>query len=260
MNDSLRFDTGEVELAYSEWPGEGTPVLALSGISGRRAANLARWEDGHHAFAYDHRGHGDSGRMPGAYTFVNYGRDAIAFLRDVVREPAILVGHSLGAMTAIYAAANAPELVKAAFLVDPPLYAPQQALRDEAAPFATLEQQAGLPLAELLATGMPPIRAEALTRLDPGVMAAVNNQSGFEGWDTDALLDAIQCHVVLEHGDQDLGAMASVIYEGELERALSHLKDVRVLHMPGTGHMPWMGAEAEFYAELSRFIAEQRRA
>jgi pimeloyl-ACP methyl ester carboxylesterase len=259
MNDSLRFDTGDVELAYSEWPGEGPPVLALSGISGRRAAHLTRWEDGHHAFAYDHRGHGDSGRTPEAYSFVNYGRDAIVFLRGVVREPAILVGHSLGGMAAIYAAAHAPELVKAAFLVDPPLYAPEQPLRDEAGPFAIVEKQAGLPLAELLATGMPPIRAEAITRLDPGVMAAVNNQGGFEDWDTDAYLDAIQCHVVLEHGDRNIEGMASVIHEGELERALSHLKDVRVLHLPGTGHAPWMSAEAAFYAELSQFIAEQRR-
>jgi pimeloyl-ACP methyl ester carboxylesterase len=260
MNDGLRFNTGEVELAYTEWPGDGPPVVALSGISGRRAAHLARWEDGHHAFAYDHRGHGDSGRTPGTYSFVNYGRDCVAFLRGVVREPAILVGHSLGGMTAIYAAAQAPELVKAAFLVDPPLYAPEQPLRDEAGPFAAVEQQAGLPLADLLATGMEPYRAEAITRLDPGVMNAVNTQSGFEGWDTDALLDAIRCHVVLEHGDRDIEGMASVIHEGELERALSHLKDVRVLHMPGTGHAPWMSAGAEFYAELSKFIAEQRGA
>ena len=260
MNDALRFDTGEVELAYSEWPGEGPPVLALSGISGRRAAHLTRWEDGHHAFAYDHRGHGDSGRTAGVYTWLNYGRDCVAFLQGVVREPAILVGHSLGAMTAICAAANAPEFVKAAFMVDPPLYAHEQPLRDEAEPFAIAEKQAGLPLTDLLATGMPPIRAEALTRRDPGVMNAVNTQSGFVDWDTDALLEAIQCHVVLEHGDRDLEGMASVIHEGELDRALSHLKDVRMLHIPGTGHAPWLGAENEFYAELSRFIAGQRRA
>jgi pimeloyl-ACP methyl ester carboxylesterase len=258
VDDSLRFNTGEVELAYTEWPGDGPPVVAIHGISGRRAAHLTRWEDGHHAFAYDARGHGDSGRTPEAYTWPNYGRDCVAFLRGVVREPAILVGHSLGGMTAIYAAAKAPELVKAAFLVDPPLYAHEQPLRDEAGPFALVEKQAGLSLAELLATGMPPIRAEAVTRLDPGVMAAVNTRSAFPDWDTDALLRAIRCHVVLEHGDRDIEGMASVIHEGELERAVPLLKDVRVLHMPGTGHAPWMGAEAAFYAELSSFIKAQR--
>jgi hypothetical protein len=34
---------------------------------------------------------------------------------------------------------------------------------------------------------------------------------------------------------------------------------VRVLHLPGTGHAPWMSAVAAFYAELSQFITEQRR-
>jgi pimeloyl-ACP methyl ester carboxylesterase len=255
MDGLLRFDTGEVELAYTEWPGEGVPAVALHGISAHRAANLARWEDGHHAFAYDHRGHGDSGRTPGAYTFVNCGRDAVAFLRAVVREPAILVGHSLGGMAAIYAAAHAPELVKAAFLVDPPLYAPEGPLRDEAQGFAAAEKQAGLPLAELLATGMPPIRAEEITRLDPEVMGMVNDQRAFAGWDTDAYLRAIECHVLLEHGDRELG---SAIYAGEMERAVPLVKDIRVFHISGTGHIPWITREAEFYAELSRFIAEQR--
>ena len=55
MGDSLRFDTGEVELAYSEWPGDGPPVVALHGISGMRAAFLAQAMPGRHAYAYDHR-------------------------------------------------------------------------------------------------------------------------------------------------------------------------------------------------------------
>jgi len=253
MAESLRFDTGEVELAYTEWPGEGPPVVALHGISARRATYLAEAKPGRHAYAYDHRGHGDSGRTPGAYSFVNYGRDAVAFLRGVVREPALLVGHSLGGMTAIYAAAHAPDLVKAAFLVDPPLYAPEQPLRDEQEPFAAVEKQAGKPIAELLRTGMPPFRAEAMTRLDPGVMTAVLDQSGFAGWDTDAYLRAIECPVVLEHGDREHG---SVIHPGELERATPLLRNGRTLHLPGTGHLPWLTEEARFYEELRRFIEE----
>jgi pimeloyl-ACP methyl ester carboxylesterase len=63
--------------------------------------------------------------------------------------------------------------------------------------------------------------------------------------------------VTLEHGDRE-GMPPSVIYDGEVERATRLLKDVRVLHMPGTGHVPWLDAEAEFFAELSAFIAEQR--
>ena len=236
MNDGVRFDTGDVELAYTEWPGEGTPVVGLHGISGRRAAHLTRWEDGRHAFAYDARGHGDSGRLPGNYTFVGFGEDAVAFLRGVVREPAVLVGHSLGGMVAIYAAAHAPDLVKAAFLIDPPLYAPEGPLRDEAAGFAETQGLAGKTVAELLAGGMQPIRAEAISRLDGDVMRMVLDQSAFTGWDTDAYLRAIECPVVLEHGDREMG---SAIYAGELERATPFIKNGRLLHLDGTGHVPW---------------------
>lgn len=248
-----RFNTGEVELSYTEWPGDGPPVLALHGISSTRANDLARALEGRHGFAYDHRGHGESGRTPGAYTFVNYGRDAVAFLRGVVREPAVLVGHSLGGMAAICAAAHAPELVLTAFLADPPLYAPEAPLRDEREPFARVAEQAGRPVEELEREGVPPLRAEMVSRLDPAVMRMTLDGSAFEGWDTDAYLRKIQCPVLLEHGDRERG---SVIYPGEIERAMMHLRDVRVLHLAGTGHMPWIAGEADFFAELRRFIGE----
>jgi pimeloyl-ACP methyl ester carboxylesterase len=170
VNESLRFNTGEVELAYSEWPGEGPPVVALHGISASRAALLTRWEDGHHAYAYDHRGHGESARAPGTYTFLTFARDTVEFLRQVVSEPAILVGHSLGGMCAIYAAANAPEFVKAVFLVDPPLYAEGPRPEDDASSRELIEQRAGLPVSELLAMDIPRLRAEWLAQLDPNVI------------------------------------------------------------------------------------------
>lgn len=250
------FSTSEVVLAYSEWAGEGPPVVALHGISGRRAAFLTGWEDGHHSFAYDARGHGDSGRVTGGYTFVSYGEDAVAFLRGVVQTPAVLVGHSLGGMAAIYAAAHAPELVKAALLIDPPLYAPEGPLRDEREPFMATEKQAGTTIADLLATGMTPYRAEAISLLDPAVMSMVLDQRAFDGWDTDAYLRQIRSPVVLEHGDRDQG---SVIYPGELQRAAALIESVRLLHMPGTGHVPWAVDADRFNTELSSFFAEHTR-
>ena len=257
MPETHTFNTGEVELSYTEWRGESPPVLAMHGISSTRASYFAEAKPGRHAYAYDHRGHGDSGRTPNAYSFVDYGRDAVAFLRGVVREPAILVGHSLGGMTAIYAAAHAPELVRGAFLVDPPLYAPEGPLRDEAEAFAATEKQAGKPVAELIAAGVPAFRADTVAKLDPGVMTAVLDRSGFEGWDTDAYLRAMECPVVLEHGDRDAaGGMASAIYPGELERAVPLIRNCTVLHMAGTGHIPWLTQEQRFYDELRRFIDE----
>jgi pimeloyl-ACP methyl ester carboxylesterase len=112
-----------------------------------------------------------------------------------------------------------------------------------------------MPVAELVAAGVPAPRAEGLAKLDPGVMTAVLDQSGFAGWDTDAYLRAIDCPVVLEHGDRDSpDGIASVIYAGELERAMPLIKRCTVLHIPGTGHIPWVMQEQRFYDELRRFI------
>jgi pimeloyl-ACP methyl ester carboxylesterase len=252
MPDTKRFDTGEVELAYSEWPGDSPPVVMLHGISGARAAELAESVRGSHAaYAYDHRGHGDSGRTPGAYTFVNYGRDVVAFLEGVVRQPALLVGHSLGGMAALYAAAHAPHLVRAAFLIDPPLYAPEVPLRDERGPFTAMAEIAGRPMEELIEAGQPPPRAEMLSKLDSEVLWMTVDRRAFAGWDTDAFLRRIECPVVLEHGDRELG---SVIYPGEHERAAANLKTGRLLHLPGTGHAPWLVNREAFYAHVQRFV------
>lgn len=254
MATSLRYDTGEVELAYDEWAGTAPPLVILHGLSGRRAMlDLAEAREGHRAYAYDHRGHGDSGRTPGEYTFVNFGRDTVAFLQGAVREPALLIGHSLGAMTALFAAANAPELVRAAFLIDPPLYAPEVGLRNERGPFSATASQAGTPATDLISAGVPAPRAEALSKLDATMMPMAVDSTMFAGWDTDAYLRTIECPITLEHGDNDLG---SAIYPGELARASGLLRDVQVLHLEGTGHRPQLEAREVLLDAVRRFIRE----
>jgi pimeloyl-ACP methyl ester carboxylesterase len=73
-------------------------------------------------YALDVRGHGRSERTPGKYTFGRCGQDLVEFLRTVVREPAVCCGNSSGGLICIWAAANAPELVKAVLAEDPPLF------------------------------------------------------------------------------------------------------------------------------------------
>jgi pimeloyl-ACP methyl ester carboxylesterase len=253
MAASKRFDTGEVELAYTEIAGNSPPLVTVHGISGTRALGFTEARGSLRAYAYDHRGHGESGRTPGAYTFVNYGRDLVAFLRGVVREPALLIGHSLGGMASIYAAAHAPDVVKAALLIDPPLYAPEGPLRDERGPFTAVAAQAGMSVDDLVAAGVPPQRAEAVHRLDPSVLLMTVDQSAFAGWDTDAYLRRIECPVTLEHGDRDLG---SAIYPGEHERATALIRHGTVLHMAGTGHVPWMNKPEEWQLAMRDFVQE----
>jgi len=117
---------GEPKLAHYDSgggiPGE-PPILLLH-------QSLARSEDWENIFprlatryraiAYDARGHGRSGRAPD-YSLRAFADDTLRVLREIAKEPAVLIGHSLGALAALVAAGDAPELVRGLVLEDPPL-------------------------------------------------------------------------------------------------------------------------------------------
>jgi pimeloyl-ACP methyl ester carboxylesterase len=109
---------------YAEVPGPGPKLLILHGLTGSHdeflhlAPILARQA---HLYLLDMRGHGRSGRAE-SYTVADYGRDVVAFLQDVVGEPAVLLGHSLGGIVATWVAANQPDLVGGLILAEPGFY------------------------------------------------------------------------------------------------------------------------------------------
>ena len=117
---------GEPKLAHYDLGGGAAgepPILLLH-------QSLARSEDWENIFprlatryrtvAYDARGHGRSGRAPD-YSLRAFADDALRMLREIVKEPALLVGHSLGALAALIAAGDAPDLVRGLVLEDPAL-------------------------------------------------------------------------------------------------------------------------------------------
>ncbi|KAI0444915.1 Alpha/Beta hydrolase protein [Xylaria telfairii] len=121
------FHTGEVTLNYVTGPpcSKGPPLVFIHG-------QTVTWEEytfimpllssEFAVYAVTLRGHGKSSFTPGQYTFNALGKDMTAFLREVVREPAIVVGNSSGGVLACWLAANAKEHVKAIVLEDPPLF------------------------------------------------------------------------------------------------------------------------------------------
>ncbi|KAJ3558182.1 hypothetical protein NPX13_g9764 [Xylaria arbuscula] len=121
------FRTGEITLNYAAGPlRNGKPPLVF--IHGQGVT----WEeyifimpilsDEFTVYAVTQRGHGKSSSTPGQYTFNALGKDMTAFLCEVVREPAIVVGNSSGGVLTCWLAANAKEHVKAIVLEDPPLF------------------------------------------------------------------------------------------------------------------------------------------
>jgi pimeloyl-ACP methyl ester carboxylesterase len=102
--------------------GDGAePVLAVHGITGSSHAWLAvaRALEGRAVLlAPDLRGRGASGLLPPPYGMEAYTRDILAVLDAVGIERAVIAGHSLGAYAVARFAADHPERVRAAVLVD----------------------------------------------------------------------------------------------------------------------------------------------
>jgi pimeloyl-ACP methyl ester carboxylesterase len=102
-------------------PGTAEPVIVVHGITSNSHAWLAvdRALEGRAALlAVDLRGRGASSGLPGPYGMAAYAADLLAVLDACGLERAVLVGHSLGAYAVARFAADHPERVRAAVLVD----------------------------------------------------------------------------------------------------------------------------------------------
>jgi len=128
-------DMADLVLHRSGPPAGEAPVLVLlhghsdSGPSWADA--IARWSPDYHVVAVDQRGHGESPR----FTEAEFDRgttdvmtdDTFALRAELAAEtgrPSLLAGHSMGARVSGLAAAQAPDLVAAVVLEDPPWWLP----------------------------------------------------------------------------------------------------------------------------------------
>jgi pimeloyl-ACP methyl ester carboxylesterase len=90
-----------VQLHYAEAYGPRPALVILHGLTGSHTEFLPvipKLAKHAHVYALDLRGHGLSSWAAGAYQLADYGRDVVAFLRQVVGKPAVVVGHSLGGL------------------------------------------------------------------------------------------------------------------------------------------------------------------
>jgi len=101
---------------HYEWKNRGEALVILhGGLSATEDCDqylLPAVEHGHHVFAYDRTGQGRTSDQPGSLHFDFQTAEAIAYLEDVVKEPAHLVGWSDGGIIALMVALKRPELVR----------------------------------------------------------------------------------------------------------------------------------------------------
>lgn len=83
---------------------------------------LPKLSENWHIYAVDVYGHGESEHDENLYYLDVNGDDLIWFINQVIGEPAVIAGHSNGAITAAYIAAYGGKNIAGAVLEDPPIF------------------------------------------------------------------------------------------------------------------------------------------
>jgi pimeloyl-ACP methyl ester carboxylesterase len=235
---------------YVEEAGSGTPVLCLhtAGADSRQYGGLLADADLASRFrlvAFDMPFHGRTMPPPdwdgGAYRLdtATYLAWVVAALEQVVGEPAILVGCSMGAAIALVAAAERPDLLRGVVALEPPLRSPGR--RNPYLAHAAVSGGAhnaayvrGL-MSPLGPVGHRRRAAWIYAQGGPGVYTGdlAFYSEEFDGHVTGPQIDTGRVPVTLMTGEYDYSA---TVADGE---ALSGLiSGSRFVPMPGLGHFP----------------------
>jgi pimeloyl-ACP methyl ester carboxylesterase len=120
--------SGDVEIAVTEFPNPGRPpVVLLHGVGSRGQSwwpvidPLAAW---FHLYQLDLRGHGASGKPSAGYQMEHYAADLDGALAALDLEEPRIMGHSLGALVALFWASEHPSRAAALVVEDPSLRVP----------------------------------------------------------------------------------------------------------------------------------------
>ncbi len=110
-----------VRLACREFGGEGPSILLLHGLAGHADewAQTASWLTARgRVIALDARGHGRSERFPGDVSRDSLVADVAFVVERLGLRPVVVVGQSVGGLTALSLSARRPDLVRGLVLVD----------------------------------------------------------------------------------------------------------------------------------------------
>ncbi len=112
---------GDNTFHYVQWGEEGPAVLCIHGLTANAfyfQAIADELSPDHRVFAYDLRGRGDSDKPEEGYSIPIHAEDLAELIDELSLQRPILLGHSLGAMIALYFAAHYPDKLSKLILVD----------------------------------------------------------------------------------------------------------------------------------------------
>jgi pimeloyl-ACP methyl ester carboxylesterase len=251
-----------VALTGLDFRGAGIPVLFLHGLAGYAGEWLTTtaWlTPRHHAIALDARGHGGSERRPDDVSIEAHAADAAYAIEELALDPIIVVGQSLGGLTAVTLAAKRPKLVSAVVIVDADpapgkdrtVTEVEEFLRRWPVPFASLLEAAqyfgGSPgSAAAWANGLERRDDGWWPRFDFDVMTRTLSEALARSyWDE---WERIRCPVLIVRAGN--GDVPSATAQEMTERLTSS----RLIEVPGAGHDIHLDRPDEWRAVLSGFL------
>ncbi|MGC4911050.1 alpha/beta fold hydrolase [Streptomyces cyaneofuscatus] len=258
-----------VRLRCTDSGGDGPPLLLLHGLAGHSGewdALAARFTPTHRVVAFDARGSGASTRRPGDVSRAAHVRDVVQVAHDL-RLPAgrlVLVGQSMGGITALLTAAAHPELVRALVLVEAGPDGPSPSLPETIGawldswpvPFPDAEAATaffgGGAAGRAWADGLAPGPGGLHPRVDRDVMVAtVQENAHRDFWDA---WDEVRCPVLV------VRAGKGMLKQQEADRMAERRPGTRIALVPEAGHDVHLDDPGAVFGEVAAFLAEVDRA
>jgi len=171
-------DLSDIRLHYLEWAGEGRTAVLVhgSGLCAHTWDPIARaLAPRFRVLAFDLRGHGDSDKPDGHFSWPEVAGDLPGFIDALGLEDILLVGHSRGGGVATLGGAQRPEHVWRMVLMEPTIRLGQPR------PPATAAAANANPLAEITR------RRRTLWSNHDEVFAAWSRSNTLRTWDRDVL-------------------------------------------------------------------------
>ncbi|WP_133137551.1 alpha/beta fold hydrolase [Legionella rowbothamii] len=247
-----------LEINYAEGPNNGPPMLLLHGATHRWqnfAPIIPELRSNFHLYGMDFRGHGKSQKIYGKYRLEDYIEDTESFIQDVIKQPTILIGHSLGGMVSSMMAAYTPLLVKALIIIETPLnlYYLRQLTIGLKEPTNLLIQ--GLHLSKM-GLNMDHFIPEHLRQCDPDMLSTIIHQfdETFENYN-EHVFEKIQCPTLLIYGSLEQGGLIS---NDDIERILHIKPNLAHIKISQAGHSPIQQDRAPTLKAIKQFIKDKR--
>ena len=198
------------------------PVLLLHGGMSQSEGfdgRLAPAVKGFNVYSFDRAGHGRSPDQPGSFHFDFQMRECIAYLEDVIKEPAHLIGFSDGGIITLLVAINRPDLVRSATVVG-----------------ANYNTDTGIPAPDIWEPSEDEHRKYAHFSPDPAHTLVEKIKKMVHIWHTEPNmttedLKKIKCPTLVIAGDDDL---QSIRHTNEIYESIDNS---RLAIIPGASHL-----------------------